>query len=173
MKHSLGIKLMIALSLLGIFCSCINDEENVGKKAVAVGDRIPDFEVTMNDGSSITSTALSESVSLILFFHTSCPDCQQILPIVQQIYDRYTLLGVKFAIISREEESSSIAPYWESNGYSMPYSAQSNRAIYELFDTIRIPRVYINKQGIVYYIFTDDPVPTYEELQSALDKLLL
>ncbi len=173
MKQCFTIRLLVAVLISGLFGSCINDDEIVVREC-AVGDRLPDFSVTMNDGASVSGVSLRQSVSLILFFHTSCPDCQQVLPIVQQIYDEYAYSDMQFAFISREEEATSIAAYWETQHFSMPYSAQANRTVYELFATSRIPRVYISdREGIIRYIFTDNPVPTYEELASALNEQLL
>ena len=67
-----------------------------------VGDMLPDFEVVMNDGSVVTDEILKEKVSVVMFFHTTCPDCQQALPRMQQIYDEYASKGVLFTLISRE-----------------------------------------------------------------------
>lgn len=172
MKHSPMIRLMMVISILGVLFGCISDNEDVVKEGLVIGDPIPDFVVRMNDGSTVTGSSLSEGVSLIMFFHTSCPDCQQALPIMQQIYGQYIAQGVKFAIISREEEAPAIEEYWAENELSLPYSAQADRAIYELFAMSRIPRIYINKDGSIRHIFTDNPVPTYQELNSALEALL-
>ena len=55
----------------------------------------------------------------------------------------------------------------------MPYSAQKDRNIYELFAVSRIPRIYISDEnGTVRYIFTDDPVPSYDDLKSSLESLI-
>jgi hypothetical protein len=55
----------------------------------------------------------------------------------------------------------------------MPYSAQPTREIYELFARTRVPRVYINKDGIIEAIFTDIPsTPSYDEIKSILERLL-
>ena len=108
-----------------------------------------------------------------MFFHTGCPDCQQALPRMQRLYDTYHRQGVQFALISREEGASTIEDYWQTNGFTMPYSAQEDRTIYELFAKSRVPRVYISDNGgRVRAIFTDDPVPTYEELVVALEAQL-
>ena len=54
----------------------------------------------------------------------------------------------------------------------MPYSAQSDRKVYNLFAQTRIPRVYlIDKDGIIRYIFTDDPIPDYDVLNNSLAEL--
>ena len=172
MRKCFTIRLLVAVLISSLFVSCINDDEIVVREC-AIGDRLPDFSVTMSDGTSVSGASLRETASLILFFHTSCPDCQQVLPIIQRIYDEYTSAEIQFAFISREEDATTIATYWESQNFTMPYSAQANRNIYELFATSRIPRVYISdSEGIIRYIFTDNPVPTYEELTSALDEQL-
>ena len=154
-------------------CSCINEEQGSTDDVVVVGDMLPDFSVTMNDGSVVTGAQLRETVSVILFFHSSCPDCRQALPRVQRLYDEYLSQGVQFALISRAETSPTIELYWTEQGFSMPYSAQNDRTVYELFAKSRVPRIYISDDsGVVRTIFTDNPVPTYEELVDALTRLL-
>ena len=55
----------------------------------------------------------------------------------------------------------------------MPYSAQESRYVYNKFASTRIPRVYIcDKDGIIRYIFTDDPIPVYDDLMSSLESLI-
>lgn len=162
-----------ALLIATIFlsASCIK-EKQTGADLV-IGDRIPDFTVTMNDGSTVSGAQLSEGVSCIVFFTTLCPDCRQTLPHVQRIYDEYLPQGVKFALISREESRESIERYWAENSYTMPYSAQSDRRIYELFAKTRVPRVYICRGGIIRTIFTDSPNPSYTDLNSNIQGALI
>ena len=89
------------------------------------------------------------------------------------MFEEYSVQGVSFALISREETDETISPYWQSNGYTMPYSAQSDRKVYELFAQTRVPRVYICKDGVIKNIFTDTPAPpSYEDIRSAVEDLL-
>ena len=116
---------------------------------------------------------LKESVSVVMFFHTSCPDCQQVLPQMQKVYDEYASKEVKFALVSREESRQSIDAFWEEKGLKMPYSAQNDRKVYEKFAYERIPRVYIcGKGGIIRYMFTDDPNPSYEDIKVSLESVI-
>ena len=150
--------------------SCIK-EKPAGADLV-VGDVIPDFEVTMNDGSVVTGQELRKTPSCIVFFHTSCPDCQQALPLIQELYDKYASQGVSFALISREEEDSTVSAYWAEKAFTIPYSAQSTREIYNLFAQTRVPRVYIcEKGGVIKAIYTDDPVPGFEELDRQINSV--
>ena len=154
-----------------ILSGCIKEKQTGAD--LKVGNRLPDFEVVMNDGSKVTDDILKEKVSIVMFFHTSCPDCQQVLPEMQKIYLEYAPKDVIFTLISREESSQSIESFWNQKGFEMPYSAQNDRNVYEKFAKTRIPRVYINeKGGIIRHIFTDDPNPSYDDLKSALEDVI-
>ena len=154
-----------------IFAGCIKDRYSGAD--LRVGDSLPDFEVVMNDGTVISDDILKETVSVVMFFHTTCPDCQQALPQMQKIYDEYRTENVLFALISREDNNSDVETYWRKNAFNMPYSAQDSRDVYEKFAQIGIPRVYINeKGGIIRYMFTDDPTPSYFDIKSALDSII-
>lgn len=150
-----------------LLTSCIKERPTGAD--LGVGDVIPDFEVTMNDGFVVTGHDLRQTPSCVVFFHTSCPDCQQALPQIQKVYDKYASQGVNFALISREEEDATIASYWKDMAYTMPYSAQSTRDVYALFAQTRVPRVYIcERGGVIKAIYTDDPVPGFEELDQMI-----
>lgn len=154
-----------------MLAGCVKERWNGAD--LAVGDILPDFEVVMNDGSVMTDEMLEGSVSVVMFFHTSCPDCRQVLPIMQQIYDDYVEKGVVFVPVSRNEGKNEIMAYWNENGLKMPFSAQNDRRVYELFASERIPRIYMNdKDGIIRYIHTDDPVPSYDDLKSDIEFLI-
>ncbi len=159
------------LPFMLLFSACIK-EEPAGAD-LKVGDVVPDFVVVMNNGKLLSNEDLKGNISVIMFFHTSCPDCQQALPIMQKIYDEYKPEGVSFALISREDHKKDIEFYWNKEGLKMPYSAQKDRSVYELFAQTRIPRIYINdRNGIIRHIYTDDPVPSYDDLKTSLDKLI-
>ena len=156
---------------MAVLCtSCIKDRERGAD--LEVGDIIPDFTVTMNDGSVLNSELLRSGVSCIMFFTTQCSDCRETLPYMQRLYDEYLPQGVTFALISRAEADDTIASHWASEGLTMPYSAQKYRVIYELFASSRIPRVYICKDGVIRAIFTDTPEnPIYEDMKAVIDEL--
>ena len=151
--------------------SCIKEKQTGAD--LSVGDRIPDFTVAVSDGTSLTGAQLRDGVSCIVFFTTICPDCRETLPHVQKLYDEYADKGVRFAIISREDGYESVSTYWMEQGFTMPYSAQSDRTVYELFACSRVPRVYICRDGVIKSIFTDQPAnPTYEVLRASLEEVL-
>ncbi len=164
-------RIISVIATLTVLVGCIKEKQTGAD--LKVGDSLPDLEVMLNDGRMITDEILEKSVSIVMFFHTSCPDCQQVLPEMQKIYDEYISKGVEIALISREESRQSIESFWLEKAFKMPYSAQSDRSVYEKFAQSRIPRVYINeKGGIIRYIFTDNPNPSYDDLKNALEEVI-
>ena len=154
-----------------ILSGCIKEDRIAAN--LQIGDTLPDFRVEMSDARTVTDEMLKETVSVVMFFHTSCPDCRQALPRMQQIYDEYASKGVAFALISREDAGRDIEAYWNEQGLKMSYSAQNDRKVYEQFASSRIPRIYINdRNGIIRYIFTDDPVPSYDDMDSSVRSLI-
>lgn len=123
----------------------ITDSDNL----VHVGDTLPRFTVTMHDGTTLSSSALKGKPSLILFFSTTCPDCQRELP---HINKRYLAHGedTTFVAIAREQSDKEVTDYWTKNFLTLPYSAQTDRAVYSLFARQGIPRIYIvSPHGVV------------------------
>lgn len=164
----IGYMLCLVAWTMAMLCSCI-DEVEPAEEVVTVGDQLPDFEVTMSDGTVVTGAMLRETPSVVMFFHTACPDCQQTLPRMQRLHDAYASKGVHFALISREDDEASVASYWEKQELTMSYSAQEDRTIYELFAYRRVPRIYVSDStGTIRHIFTDDPIPTEEILEEAM-----
>ena len=164
--------LMIACSvLLSILPSCVKDNSSEpGVEKVRPGDMLPEFSVVMNDGSKVSDKDLKGYVSVIVFFHTLCPDCRQELPVVQKVYERYAADDVKFIAISREEGTESVSEYWSENGIALPFSAQKDRRVYELFSTRGVPRIYIaDREGTVRYVHSDVDMPSYEVLQDEIE----
>ena len=160
--------MFFSVSLLCV--SCIKDREDGAD--LNVGDRLPEFTVTMNDGYEIGTERLSDGISCIIFFTTGCPDCRETLPHIQKLYDEFAPKGITFAAISRGDGNAAVAGYWVAEGLTVPFSAQQDRRVYELFAKTRVPRVYINKDGIIKAIFTDIPAnPTYEEMKAVIENL--
>ncbi len=164
MKH-----LTVPLALLTLV-SCIR-ESGTGGPELGPGDRLPEFYVTLQDGSALRTSDLSGEVSVIVFFNTGCPDCRKELPVIQKIYEDF---GTQTSVvcISREQEQSEIEAYWHENGFSVPYSAQEDRSVYGLFSRTGIPKVYVSGSDLsIHSVYDDDPVASYEDLASDIQFL--
>ena len=128
-------------------CSMADDEENEeAKEYVKVGDRVPQFSVQtiLADSTTATfTTARLTGETVIVLFNTSCGDCRRELPRMNEYYLQHRGdKGFQMVAISREEGAESVAAFWREQGLSIPYSAQTDRRIYNLFASSIIPRTY-------------------------------
>lgn len=136
------LEILMGLVILA-FTGCVNEREEP-VWSLQVGDRLPEFEITLNNGDMVMTESLRGSESVIVFFNTSCGDCRRELPEIQKLYDECILQNrpIRFICISREEGAASVAKFWNENHFTMPYSAQTDRRIYNLFASSGIPRLY-------------------------------
>lgn len=144
--------LWVLLAAIASACSTMSEDVYVpapSDNIVNVGDRLPAFTVTMNDGRQLTTDSLRGKPSLIVFFSTTCPDCQRELPQLNQRYLEHGL-DTTFVAISREQAAPVVTAYWKEHGLSLPFSAQADRQVYSLFARRGIPRIYVSDaDGIV------------------------
>ena len=105
------------LCFLCVGCSSVNDDtDNDSVERIVVGDDVPIFSVGVVDHGMLTtfSTGHLEGETVIVFFSTLCGDCKRELPELN----------------------------WEEYGLEIPYSAQPDRRIYDMFAKSIVPRVY-------------------------------
>ena len=80
--------IFICLLLQACITACITDDdpENVG---VGVGDTLPHFSVTLDNGQTVSNSSLQGKIAVIEFFNTGCKDCQQGLPAINRLYEEF------------------------------------------------------------------------------------
>lgn len=180
-------RLMIGCAVVTVLlCSCIADNAASQDNELTVNSKLPQFSTLVlvcdtadwrfNDSDYLfDSHADNGSVRVIVFFHTSCPDCQRDLPVIQSVYN--IIKGnrdVSLVCISREQDASDIQDYWHQNNLTLPYSAQSDRSIYNLFASSGIPRIYVtDRDGVVRRIYTDKDAPQADELAELIENPFL
>lgn len=160
--------------MVNVVClyGCITDKEPETQEYIKVGDKLPYFDIVTSEGVNISTSDLVGRRGIIVLFNTSCNDCRKELPIIQKLYDEIIsdkLPDTSVLCISREESASSVAKFWETEGLSLPYSAQTDKSVYNLFADSVIPRIYIYSSTLtVTATFSDSPLPTLDTLLEAL-----
>lgn len=174
MKSSFSQQIYLWLYFVAFILSgCVKEDipDNVG---LTTGDVLPQFRLQLDNGEEISSATLTGKIVVIEFFNTACKDCQEGLPAINLLYEEYKdNTDIVIFAISREENSESINKYWIKNGFSIPFSAQKDRTIYNLFATSGIPRTFIaDKNGKIVATFGDEDIPTFYELTRALEPFI-
>lgn len=156
-------RLTVAVLWTLMLTACVNDDEPEVRSLVAAGQPVPQFEIALSDGSAASSQSLLGSWYMLAFFDTSCGDCRRELPRLEQFHKMRP--EVPLLCISRGEDAASVAAYWQSNGFTMQYSAQPDAALYHRFATAGVPRLYIiNSAGIVAAEYLESSIPAPGEL---------
>ena len=144
--HTLLITLIVCLG------GCIGEKEEP-EWYLQPGDVLPPFEVTTIEGIKVGSAESYKAELIIVFFNTTCPDCQRELPILQRQYEENLSLPEsersQYICISREEGTADVEQYWREKHFTLPVSAQNDRSIYSKFASIGIPRIFYAKDGVI------------------------
>ncbi len=142
-------------SLYGFSTSAVGAGDGKGDEIVAAGEALPDFSVSLLDGTEVAASSLKGKAAVVVFFNTGCIDCRRELPVLQELYTEFGK-DVTFLCISREEGAESVAAYWKEHSLTLPVSSQKDRAVYSLFARRTIPRVYVcDTGGMVSKVFVE------------------
>lgn len=150
--------------------SCVSDEKTDYGPSLAVGEQLPAFRVWLSDGSEVSDQSLRGKPGVIVFFTTTCPDCRRAMPGIEEVY-RVWKTQAQFVCIGREETAGKVSAYWQEQGYTIPWSAQEDRTVYELFASRYVPRVFVfDAQGTVRASFVEevDTVQLQQALRSCM-----
>lgn len=154
-------KVIITLAAL-CAVSCAKETGTDGEH-VSVGEVIPAFNVTTLDGTTTSSDTLLGKPSVIVFFDTTCPDCQRQIPEIETVWREFKG-SIGTIAIAREQGPDPVRDYWHGNGLTMPVAAPGNRETFNLFDRgskSGVPQVYVtDKEGRVTLYGNDKNILT-------------
>ena len=79
--------LFYIISLLSL-TACIREDLPAGSFALEKGDLLPEFSISNPDGT-VSNKDLENKFALIIFFSTTCSDCQKAFPDISTLYHTY------------------------------------------------------------------------------------
>ena len=87
---------------------------------------------------------LENKFALIIFFSTTCSDCQKAFPDISTLYHTYKDdPSVCVLLIARGETEEQVAAYFREHQYNMKFFADPDLNVYSLFADNTIPRVFL------------------------------
>ena len=120
---------------------------------VQQGDRLPEFEVAMLDGTTLISNDLSGKVVWICLWASWCPSCRKELRWLTQSEEFLALLEHEefvFLPIAREENSATVGAWLREKDYGFTSAVDPERKVYELFAEQEIPRnIIVGRDGVI------------------------
>ena len=141
------IQIIFSLLFTFILSACIKEDVVPSINKIEIGDKLPHFTLTDAQGNQIFPSKFIDNITLIVFFSTTCKDCQRDLPVIEAVWEtlktenRFLLIP-----IARNQTDEEVKSYWETHHFSMPYYPDTLGEIYSLFATKTIPRFYLANQ---------------------------
>ena len=146
--------LFLLVAICFAACGTIGEEYPTHEESsvVGVGDVAPDFTVELLGGERETLSELRGEVVLLVLFSHECPDCKMLMDDMQAARDYFDDLGVRILAIERDGSAEDVETYMASHGYDFDVAVDDNRAIYNLYATMYVPRTYlIDSEGIIVH----------------------
>lgn len=134
---------IIVLSVAGCSGSVMDNLPTYEQSSIVkVGDMAPLFSATLIDGGEVSLEEYrGEPMMLILFSHT-CADCKAFFDDLQQLIDGDAAQPSILAI-GRDATAEELQGFRADNGYTIDMVSDAKRAIFRLYATAYVPRVYV------------------------------
>ena len=154
MRHFLQLSPPFGIFALCVtlLAACFHDDVD-DYDVVRVGDAVPHFQIPLADGTTYDSSLRDGRGATIIFFATWCGDCQRELPRLDARYRAGEFDGQRVVCIGREESADVVEAFWREHNLSLPYSPQPDRAVFSLFASQGIPRIYsVSPDGKITHV---------------------
>lgn len=165
----------LILTLPLFFSSCLGDKDHPEQTEnhVQVNDTLPDFTVKNAEGEELHTNELKGHVTLLVFFITTCPDCQRELPKIESLWE--TLKNdPDFALvtISRGETTATVNEFWKKQKFTMPFYLDPDKIAFLQFANSTVPRLYLtNQENKVIWMAIEELQITPEQILEKIREL--
>ena len=165
--------LFLLVAICFAACGTIGEEYPTHEESsvVGVGDVAPDFTVELLGGECVTLSELRGEVVLLVLFSHECPDCKMLMDDMQAARDDFDDLGVRILSIERDGSAEEVEAYMASHGYDFDVAVDDNRAIYNLYATMYVPRTYlIDSEGVIVHATIEYDASYVDQILSAIPR---
>lgn len=162
-KKLLTIVIVLVVGIIGII--------SVYAIMLSGGEEAPDFTVTDIEGDSFTLSENRGKVVVIDLMATWCPDCNDAMPNLVKVHEKYKDDIVMISIdIDNGESETELRDFKEKHGADWSFAFDSDD-LFHKYNPLNIPKLVIidGDRGVT---FTDVGVVSEEELYGEIEKAL-
>jgi peroxiredoxin len=175
MRHPPFVHAIVGFVMLLALCApSVRAAEEDNSTLTKVGDAVPKFSVQTTDGQTLTPDSLKGKVVLLNFFATWCGPCNEEMPALQKVHEKYKDKAFTLVSVGREHSIDEVKKFAEQKKLTFAFAAAPKREAYKLFATQFIPRSYvIDRDGkIVYQTMGFGGPMGMKDIEEAIDKAL-
>ncbi len=133
----------------------------------------PDFTLKSRGGENLRLSEFRGEVVMINFWASWCGPCRQEMPLLDQLYSRYSPMGFTILGINVEEDSALAEKLLEEIPVGFPILFDSENHVTELYEVMAMPStIMVDRDGNMRYLHLGY-MPGYEvEYEAQIKELI-
>jgi peroxiredoxin len=113
----------------------------------------PGFSLPSRSGDSVSLQSLKGQVVMINFWASWCGPCRQEMPLLDQMYKRYSSLGFTLLGVNVEADVKDAEKWLAATPVTFPVLFDKENKVSKLYDVNAMPStVFIDRKGNVRYL---------------------
>ena len=133
----------------------------------------PDFEARALTGKALKLSTLKGKVVLLDFWATWCGPCEETIPRLERLDDRYRAQGLEIVGVSVDDDAGEVPPFVRAHGMRYPVVVDEGKQVMELYNVRAVPTtVLVDRRGRIRarWMGTGDDV--VEEMEQDIRSML-
>jgi len=132
-------------------------------QAAAVEGPAPDFTLKSRGGANVKLSEHRGDVVMINFWASWCAPCRQEMPLLEELYTKYSDLGFTLLAVNVEEDSSKAASLLKEIPVTFPVLYDNKNVVTKLYNVVAMPStVILDRDGNIRYLHKGY-LPGYEK----------
>lgn len=131
--------------------------------AGTVSGPAPDFTLKSRSGENLKLSEYRGDVVMINFWASWCAPCRQEMPLLEELYKKYSDLGFTLLAVNVEEDSSKADDLLKEIPVTFPVLFDNTNKVSKLYNVVAMPStVIVDRDGNMRYLHRGY-LPGYEE----------